>query len=86
MTEDDVPVLTEVVREESTAAPMPDHVALEALAREIERVVLQRLGPEVDRVMDQAFDAARGELKASVTRIVREALAASLAEATPKPE
>jgi hypothetical protein len=86
MTEDDVPVLTEVVREESTAPPMPDHVALEALAREIERVVLQRLGPEVDRVMDQAFDAARGDLKASVTRIVREALAASLAEATPKPE
>jgi len=75
---DDVPVLTEVVSEELDSR--------EALAREIERIVLQRLGPEVDRVMDQALDAARAELKASVTRIVREALAASLAEANLKPE
>ena len=78
MTEDDVPVLTEVVSDEIDSR--------EALAREIERTVLQRLGPEVDRVMDQALDAARAELKASVTRIVREALAASLAEASRKPE
>lgn len=83
---DDVPVLTEVVSEEPPAARAPDPVALEALAREIERAVLQRLGPEVDRVMDQALDAARAELKASVTRIVREALAASLAEAGRTPE
>ena len=83
---DDVPVLTEVVSEEPPAARVPDPVALEALAREIERAVLQRLGPEVDRVMDQALDAARAELKANVTRIVREALAASLAEAGRTPE
>ena len=53
MTEDDVPVLTEVVSDEFDSR--------EALAREIER-------------------------KASVTRIVREALAASLAAAGRKPE
>ena len=86
MTEDEVPVLTEVVSEEPIAPRATDHLALEALAREIERTVLQRLGPEVDRVMDQALDAMRAELKASVTRIVREALAGSLAEAGRKPE
>ena len=78
MSEDDVPVLTEVVSDEFDSR--------QALAREIERTVLQRLGPEVDRVMGHALDAARAELKASVTRIVREALAASLAEAGRKPE
>ncbi|HJV10554.1 MAG TPA: hypothetical protein VJ690_03510 [Burkholderiales bacterium] len=83
---DDVPVLTEVVSEESAAPRAADHFALEALAREIECRVLQRLGPEVDRVTEQALEAARAELKASVTRLVREALSASLAEATPKPE
>ncbi len=85
---DEVPVLTEVVGEEPPARRAVDPVALEALTRELERAVLERLGPEVDRVMGQALDVARAELRTSVDEIVREAVAASIAQAlaTPKPE
>ena len=43
---DDLPVLTEVVSLEASARP--EH---EALAAELERAVLARLGPELDRVI-----------------------------------
>jgi hypothetical protein len=81
---DDVPVLTEVVSEEPAARRALDPIALEALARELERAVLERLGPEIDR----ALEVARAELRTSVSEIVREAVAASVAQAlaTPKPE
>ena len=69
MTEDDVPVLTEVVSDALDSR--------EALAREIERAVLERLAPEFERVL--------AELKINVTTIVREAVAEALAT-TPKPE
>jgi hypothetical protein len=62
--EADVPVLTEVVEE-----PAPEKraaAALEALAKDIERAVLARLAPELER-------------------IVREAVAASLAQALGEP-
>jgi hypothetical protein len=54
----EVPVLTQVV-EELPAAP----VDAEALARELERAVLERLAPEIERV---------------VAQIVREAVAQAL--------
>ena len=61
----DVPVLTQVVEE--LAPPSPGATAaLEALARDIERAVLARLAPEIER-------------------IVREAVAASLAQALGEP-
>jgi len=82
--DDDVPVLTEVVNELTAAPRPPDPIALEALARELERAVLERLGPEVDRVMGQALDVARAELKDSVNQIVREAVAQALATAKPE--
>ena len=88
----DVPVLTEVLDDESTPRPRSfDAGALEALARELERAVLERLGPEVDRVIEeklartlnavlgQALDGTRTELTGSVTQMVREAVAASVA-------
>jgi hypothetical protein len=62
---DDLPVLTEVVSLEASARP--EH---EALAAELERAVLERLGPELDRVI--------AELRVSVTQIVREAVAQAL--------
>ena len=92
-----VPVLTEVA-EARRPRPAVDAAALEALARELERAVLARLGPEVDRVIDerlsrtlntvlgQALDGVRAELTVSVTQMVREAVAASVAHALALPE
>ena len=92
--EADVPVLTEIVDDDSARrAPAFDATALEALARELERAVLDRLGPEVDRVIEeklartlnavlgQALEGVRTELTGSVTQMVREAVAASVAHA-----
>lgn len=84
MSDDDtlVPVLTEIVDEAAPAqGPAVSDAALEALARELERAVLSRLAPEIDRVIEQALKGARAELTVSVAQIVREALAASVAHA-----
>jgi len=94
----DVPVLTEVVQDERPVRRAVDAAALEALARELERAVLERLGPEVDRVIEEklartlsnvlglALDGVRAELTVSVTQMVREAVAASVAHALAPPD
>ena len=96
--EADVPVLTEVVNDERAPRRAVDAAALEALARELERAVLERLGPEVDRlieerlartlssVLGQELEGVRTELTVSVTQMVREAVAASVARALASPE
>jgi hypothetical protein len=62
--EADIPVLTQVIED---LPPKPLHgAALEALAKDIERAVIARLGPEIERV-------------------VRDAVAASLAQALGEP-
>jgi hypothetical protein len=93
-----VPVLTEIVGDARRASPGVDAAMLEALARELERAVLSRLGPEVDRLIEErlgrtlnkvlglALDAVRAELTVSVTQMVREAVAASVAHALALPE
>ena len=81
-----VPVLTEVVAEVRRARPAMDAQALEALARELERAVLARLAPEVDRVLGQALEGLRAELTVSVSQIVREAVAASVSRALAQPD
>ncbi len=83
MSEDSlIPVLTEIVDEATASQPPAVSAAgVEALARELERAVLSRLAPEIDRVMGQALEDARAELAVSVSQIVREALAASVAPA-----
>ena len=93
-----VPVLTEIVSEARRARPAVDAATLEALARELERAVLARLAPEVDRVieeklartlsqvMGQALDGVRAELTVTVTQMVREAVAASVAHALALPD
>ena len=89
----DVPVLTEVVDELPAPRREMHLAALEALADELERAVLERLRPEVDRVIEEklartlssvlgeSVDGMRAELKHSVTQMVREAVAASVASA-----
>jgi len=96
--ESKVPVLTQVVADAQRARPAVDAATLEALARELERAVLSRLGPEVDRVIEerlsrtlskvlgQALDGVRAELTVTVTQMVREAVAASVAHALALPE
>jgi hypothetical protein len=98
MAEGRVPTLTEVVADAQRTRPAIDAAALEALARELERAVLARLGPEVDRVIEerlartlskvlgQALDGVRAELTVTVTQMVREAVAASVAHALAQPE
>ena len=95
----DVPVLTEIVQDDGTPARRAmDAAALEALARELERAVLARLGPEVERVIEEklartlqqflgnSLDGVRTELTGSVTQMVREAVAASVAHALSLPK
>jgi hypothetical protein len=81
----DVPVLTQVV-DEAPAAPAVDGATLEALARQLEHAVLERLGPEIDRVTRLALNGVRAELTASVTLMVREAVAASVTQALAAPK
>jgi hypothetical protein len=86
----EVPVLTDVVTEESVSRRPVDDATLEALARALERTVLERLGPEVDRIIEEraralnttlgeAVVAVRAEIALSVQQTVREAMAASVA-------
>ena len=84
----EVPVLTEVVDDAGTAPRRPavDRAALEALARDLERAMLERLGPEIDRLIGAALDGARAELALSVQQMVREAVAASVAHALAQPK
>jgi hypothetical protein len=77
--EPDVPVLTQVVDDTpGAAAPPLDLAALEALALELESALLERLGPELDRVTARALDRVRADLTVSILQMVREAVAASV--------
>jgi hypothetical protein len=82
----EVPVLTQIADEDAPRPPAVDAAALEALSRELERAVLERLRPEIDRVIAQALDGVRAELAVSVTQMVREAVAASVAHALALPQ
>jgi hypothetical protein len=85
--ESEVPVLTQIVDDQPAArAPAVDAAAIEALADELERALLERLRPEVDRVTALALDRVRAELTLSVMKMVREAVAASVAQALAVPK
>jgi hypothetical protein len=89
----EVPVLTEVVADEMRRRAGVDRAALEKIAYQLEHAVLDRLGPEVERlleeklasklsaVLDQSIQNLRAELTVSVRQMVREAVAASVASA-----
>jgi len=92
----DVPVLTEVVDDLPVAPATPlaaaapathvDESTLDALADQLEQALLERLGPEIDRATARALNAVRAELTVSVMRIVREAVAAAVAQALHGPK
>ena len=94
----EVPVLTEVVSDERGNRVTIDKATMEALTRSLERAVLERLGPEVHRVIEekiaqklnvvlgQALDGVRADLTISVIQMVREAVAASVAHALAHPD
>ncbi len=88
------PVLTEVVADELARRQTGmDRSALEKLAQELERAVLERLNPQLERLIEdslertlrtvlaQSHEALRAELDLRVRQTVREAVAASIAQA-----
>ena len=87
----DVPVLTQVAEDlpvEPTAPPaaaapaaLVDASAFDALADQLEHALLERLGPEIDRATARALNGVRAELTVSVMQIVRESVAAAVAQA-----
>ena len=90
----DVPVLTEIVADElARRRTGVDRAALEKIALEIEAAVLARLGPELERLVNEnltraldtalgkALDGVRAELAVSVRQTVREAVAVSFVNA-----
>jgi hypothetical protein len=82
----DVPVLTDVVDNVPVApAASLDRAALDALADQLERVLLERLRPEIERIAARALEGMRVDLTTGVLRIVREAVAASVAKALGAP-
>jgi hypothetical protein len=84
---DDVPVLTEIVEDKVPAqAPVVDAAGIDALADQLERALLERLGPEIDRVTARAADRVRADLTVSVLQMVREAVAASVSQALGVPK
>jgi hypothetical protein len=57
-----------------------DEAAFDALADQLEHALLERLGPEIDRATARALNGVRAELTVSVMRIVRESVAAAVAQ------
>jgi hypothetical protein len=70
---EEVPVLTEVI-EPDAAAQAPFDARGDALAADIERALIARLAPELDR----RLGALRAELEREMRRAVREAVTHAL--------
>jgi aminopeptidase N len=89
--ETEVPVLTEVVERREGADAALDPLVLEALARQLERAVLDHFGPEFNRLVEERLAAAlsarleqsvaelRAELVAGLDQMAREAVASAIA-------
>jgi len=78
---EEVPLLTEIVAHDEKAATPAAADAEKALADDIERVLLVRLVPEVNRHVA----SLRAELEKGLRRSVREAVEHALAERRSKP-
>jgi hypothetical protein len=95
MNDRDVPVLTEIVTEERALRRPVDDATLEALTRSLEQRLLERLGPEVQRIveerlartlattLDQAIEGLRSEIRLNLQQMVREAVAGCVASVPP---
>jgi len=67
---EEVPLLTEIVAPGSEVAPGKSELAGEALAADIERILVARLAPELNR----QIAALRAELEKELRRSVRDAV------------
>jgi hypothetical protein len=79
---EEVPLLTEIVAHDEKAAAPEAARAEKTLAADIERVLLVRLVPEVNR----HIASLRSELEKGLRRSVREAVEHALAERRAKPD
>jgi hypothetical protein len=79
---EEVPLLTEIVEHEAAAAAPEAVRAEEALAADIERVLVVRLVPELNR----QIAGLRAELEKELRRSVREAVEHALAARRAKPD
>ena len=79
---EEVPLLTEIVAHDGTAATSEAENAEKALAEDIERALLVRLVPEVNRQVA----SLRAELEKGLRRSVRDAVEHALAERKAKPD
>lgn len=89
--EGEVPVLTEVFDSVGGSDTKLDPVVLETLARQLERAVLDQLGPEFNRLIEErlaralsvqleaAVEELRVELVAGIDQMVREAVSSAIA-------
>jgi hypothetical protein len=71
---EEVPVLTEVVEPDASKVVTPGDPLGDALAADIERALIARLAPELDR----RLGVLRAELEREMRRAVREAVAHAL--------
>ena len=78
---EEVPLLTEIVAHDETAAAPEAVDAEKALAADIERVLLVRLVPEVNK----QIASLRSELEKGLRRSVRDAVEHALADRRAKP-
>ena len=78
---EEVPLLTDIVAHDQAAAAPEAADAQKALAADIERVLLVRLVPEVNR----QIASLRSELEKGLRRSVRDAVEHALAERKAKP-
>ena len=77
----EVPVLTEIVEPDAAAASPPARPGDQALVEDIERVLVVRLVPELNR----QIAGLRTELEKELRRAVREAVAHAIAARKVKP-
>lgn len=81
--QDEVPLLTVVADPAAAPPPAAPELNEEALAADLERALLARLAPELDR----RLTALRADLEKEVRRAVRDAVAHALAaRQAPPPE
>ena len=78
---EEVPLLTEIVERDPKAAALKEAPEDEMLAADIERVLVVRLVPELNR----QIAGMRSELEKELRRAVREAVAHALAARKAKP-
>lgn len=78
-TEDDIPVLTEIVDQGALAEGI-EAAVLERVLEELDQSLQLRLNRTIAEVVDQTLDGMRVDLAERVRHLVREAVAAALAK------